>query len=102
MNSKSSINGVAVLPSTYTDLATLFGLELGTLFKGVLVFPAANNATAYMQATTANSSTDNTITAGQSHEYSAVNLSSIKVKGTSPDTVVLVGEHVGSDMIPRY
>ncbi|MGA2062572.1 MAG: hypothetical protein ABSG67_18985 [Thermoguttaceae bacterium] len=96
--SKAAIHGTATLPANFTDLATLFGLSANTLFKGNLTFPAANQASAYMKATTGNGSTDVTVAAGESHDYSAVDLSTVFVKGTSPDTVVLVGEHVESSI----
>jgi hypothetical protein len=93
--SKSAINATLDLPTNYSDLATLYsGAASSILFKGIVSFPSDNAANAYIQNTKVPATTGYDVTAavGTYHEYSAVDLSTLKVKGTSGDKVVLVGE----------
>jgi hypothetical protein len=91
--SKACISGAIALPSEFTSLADLFSLGANTLYKGAVVFPADNSEDAFIKATCPGAA-DVTVSPGQYHEYAAVDLSTIFVKGTSSDTVVLVGEHI--------
>jgi hypothetical protein len=75
------------LTANYTPLA-----PTPTSFKGTLTAPDDNAAAAYLLSSDGH--TDIPIPAGKFHEYSAVDLATISVKGTPGDTLTLVGEGV--------
>lgn len=64
--------------------------EHEVFFCGVIAAPSANTTTAYIQSSDGNQ--DIPIAPGEFHEYKAVNLLTVKVKGTSPATLIVVGE----------
>jgi hypothetical protein len=70
------------------DYTAIDGHEV--FFCGVVAAPSANTTTAYIQSSDGNQ--DIPISPGEFHEYKAVNLLTVKVKGTSPATLIVVGE----------
>ena len=87
--SKAQNSKLITLTATYTAVGT-------GMFKGTLT-SADGNATAYLLSS--DGITDIPIAAGKSHEYSAVDLATVFVKGTPGDTLTLVGEGV---QVPAY
>jgi len=91
--SKGAIQGTKNIPATPTDLATLFGLTAGTMFKGYYSYPEANSGNVTEAATIDG---DDTIVAPgcRSPDYNAVDLSTISISGTITDEIVVKGEGV--------
>jgi hypothetical protein len=85
--SKAQCSLLIGLTAAYTPITATT-----TLFKGTLTAPDNNAATAYLLSSDGH--TDIPIPAGKFHEYSAVDLATIRVKGTPGDTLTLVGESV--------
>jgi hypothetical protein len=92
--SKSSLGGQYNLTASYTTLSTLLGVGDETLGKiGLSVSPSHANVV-YLQLSDQDHPVQIAVGVGFEHEFAAVQLSTISVKGTPGDTITLVGEGI--------
>ncbi len=92
------IGGKVAIPSasTYTTLTALAGITglVGPRFKGVISFPSSNAGAANVIKTTISGADDIVCAAGTYHEFNAVDMDSVQIKGTITDYVNILGETV--------
>lgn len=94
--SKNAIGGRFALTSNYAKLSTLLGVEDGTLGKIELSIDATldHAATVYVLLSDAANPVLVPANTGYNHSFSAVDLATVKVKGTAGDYVTIIGEQV--------
>jgi hypothetical protein len=89
---KTSLGGQYGLTASYVPLNTLLGIDADTLGKIELSIDPSHAATVFLELSDAGNPVQISAGVGYTHEFSAVKLSTIRVKGTPGDTVALVGE----------
>ena len=92
--SKSSLGGQYELTASFVALNALLGVEAETLGKIELSIDPSHAATVFLELSDAANPVQIAAGVGYTHEFSAVKLSTIRVKGTPGDTLALVGETV--------
>jgi hypothetical protein len=91
---KSSLGGQYALTPSYVALSALLGVDPETLGKIELSVDPNHSATVYLELSDAAHPVQIATGVGYTHEFAAVKLSTIRVKGTPGDTLALVGETV--------
>ena len=92
--SKSAINTTLTITANFSSVSSIYGAVGALLFKGQMVLPSTNNVSGVTIESSSASGDDVVAAPGTYQDYSAVDLSTIMVKGTAGDKITLVGEGV--------